>query len=151
MQIINENIDMNYRVLKVSTSMILLLIGGILYIAFRTKTLLMFKWAEWLHLDTYVEVMRLHANQYNPPYFIRYCLPNTLWIISYMIMIDALVSKNDYKIRWILALPFIAILFEILQNWEIIPGTFDIWDLLSLVIPTIVYATKYYMNYEKNI
>lgn len=140
---------MNNRVFKICISLILLLIGGILYIAFRTKSLLMFKWAECLHLDSHVEIIRLYATKYNPSYFIKYCLPNTLWAISYMLMTDALVNKNKYKIWWILSLPFIAMFFEILQIWHIIPGTFDIWDLFCLVIPTIIYFTVYYLNYEK--
>lgn len=142
---------MNNRVLKICVSVILLLIGGILYIAFRTKSLLMFKWAEWLHLDSYVEIIRLYATKYNPSYFVKYCLPNTLWTISYMLMTDALVSKNKYKILWILSLPFMTMFFEILQIWHIIPGTFDICDLFSIAIPTIIYFTVYYLNYEKNI
>lgn len=136
------------RVLSVSISLILLLIGGMLYIAFRTKTLLMFTWAELLGLDSCVDTLRHYAVKFNPPYFLKYCLPNALWLSSYIIMANTLIRQGSSKFFWIISLPLIAIIFEILQKWNVIPGVFDIWDLLCLVVPTIIYIF-YFISYEK--
>lgn len=140
---------MSNRNFKISLAFILLLVGGTLYIAFRTKRLAMFTWAKWLNLDSYVEMIRSYAIKYHPPYFVKYCLPNALWTSSYIIITDALVSKECNGFLWAISLPIIALFFEIMQIWQIIPGTFDIGDLLCFAVPIILYVF-YYFGYEKN-
>ena len=119
-----------------------------IYVAFRTESLAMFTWFRTLHLNGLVERVRNMASGVQLPYFVKYCLPNGLWIASYILATDALVEKN--RLLWALTLPGIAILFEFLQIWGIIPGTFDLGDLLCLIIPSVLYIIYYITCYEKN-
>ena len=140
---------MKYSItIKLILAVLLLFAGGVIYIAFRTESLAMFTWFRALHLNGWIEWMREKASGVELPYFIKYCLPNGLWITSYILAADALVESN--KLLWVLALSSIAILFEILQIMGIIPGTFDIGDLFCLIIPSLLYIIYFVYRYEKN-
>jgi len=129
--------------IKILIAIILLFAGGFIYIAFRTDTLVMFSWFKALKLNNLIYKVRDQVSGMYIPNFIKYCLPNALWITSYLFMVDALISVDNNKLFWALILPLIAVVFEILQLWNIIPGTFDFGDLLSYILPTIIYVIHY--------
>lgn len=139
---------MSSKVIKLLFAFILLFAGGIIYVAFRTESLAMFSWFRALHLGEVVERVRDASTDTNLPYFVKYCLPNGLWIASYIFATDALVE--DKKLLWALALPGIAIICEFLQLLGIIPGTFDFGDLLCLIVPSLLYIIYYVVRYEKH-
>lgn len=134
------------RSYKVSLSIILLLIGGFLYIAYRDKSIIMFSWFEIVGIDGLIENIRKMAN-IQPYYWVKYNLPAGLWLFSYMFIMDAIwgnrKSVNRRMFIWIL--PIIAILSEIMQIFGLCPGIFDIFDLLSYLLAIILFKTiKYY-------
>ena len=136
------------RTTQLVVSAILLLAGGYIYVAFRTEKLAMFNWFSFLHLDCIVNRIREVSSNINLPNFIKFCLPNGLWISSYILATDALVEKN--RLFWVLCLPVIAILFEFLQIIHIIPGTFDMGDLICLLIPVLLYLLNHFTHNEKS-
>ncbi len=137
---------------KIELSAFLLLLGGCIYLIYRSTSLVMFTWVHFIGLDNILYSLRDSMQNYTPPYFVLYCTPNMLWISSYLLLIDTLDLKYYSKMFWSLILPSIAITFEFLQIWGIIPGTFDIWDLVCLSIPTIIYLiTLNNKQYEKSI
>ena len=81
--------------------------------------------------------------------FVIYSLPDGLWVTSYLLMVDVVVERDSKHalLLWSSLLPGVAILFEILQFFYVIPGVFDIFDLLCYIIPFIVYLI--YLRYEK--
>lgn len=108
----------------------------------------MFRWFSTLNMDGLVNWVRGRGAIFKLPVFIEYCLPNGLWVTSYLLAANALVVEN--KLIWALCLPAIAILFEVLQIWHIIPGTFDFGDLICLLIPVLLYILYYSLHNEKS-
>ena len=136
------------RLFKILLALFLLMLGGFIYYAFRADYLIMFDWAEYLGLEEYIINMRNSLSDIMLPYFILYCLPNALWIVSYMLVVDSIVSIDNYKLFWALSLPIIAIIFEILQIFTIILGTFDVLDLVCFIIPSVIYIIYYRYKYK---
>lgn len=110
-----------------------LIVGGLIYISFRTDSLVMFKWFAALSLDTPIEYLRettLTIKEHFPDWFV-FSLPDGLWIFSY-ISLTLLIWGNDINKRnlfWVFLIPFIAISSELGQLFNIVPGTFDAIDL----------------------
>lgn len=112
-----------------------ILIGGIIYALFRSDTLLMFHWFKIIKIDQMVLFFRNSDFFKNMavPGWIKYSLPDGLWIFSYvslMILIwNNKISTNSFF--WIFLLPIIAILSELGQFAKVVPGTFDVYDLVT--------------------
>ena len=125
-----------------------LVVGGLIYIAFRTDTLLMFKWFAAISLDTPIEYLRemtLTTKKYLPEWFM-FSLPDGLWIFSYITLI-LLIWKNKvtrHNVLWVFIIPLVAIFSEIGQLFRITPGTFDLVDLtfyfLGAITPFIFFT-----------
>lgn len=118
----------------VALSIMFILIGGFIYLFFRPHTLKMFVWLRIINCE---QIFQL--KDYNQDLkFIElliFSLPNGLWILSFLIIIGLIWEK--YHIFFIIYSSFftgISILFEFLQKVELIPGTFDIADILVLLI-----------------
>ena len=130
-------------------SFFLLGIGGSIYLLFRPKTLQMFRWVEVFGLDKYIDRMRELVSDITLNHITLYSLPDGLWLASYIILVNTIVSKRNKHnlLFWSLVLPFVAILFEILQIPGIIPGVFDVFDLVCYIVPLIIYLI--YLKNEK--
>lgn len=117
-------------------------LGGLIYVLFRSPSILMFEWFDQINLSKYVLELRSHIDSYSlilPNWFL-YSLPDGLWLFScvslLLIIWDNKVSKKN--IFWILLLPIIAVSSELAQFMEIIPGTFDILDLIFYIAGTVL-------------
>ena len=133
------------RALKIFVGLIFLLIGSYLYLKFRSKTLLMFKWAKNLGLDFIVSSIRGSFESLNSDRmkYIIFSAPYGLWVISFCCFIGAIWHKDSSLSAIILRLtvPVIAVSSELLQFVGFLPGTFDINDLLVLIVSTIIGLT----------
>lgn len=132
-------------------SFLLLGIGGSIYLLFRPKTLLMFKWVESLGLCEYIDRLRDMVSNITLNHITLYSLPDGLWLASYIIVVNTIVSKSNKHnlLFWSFLLPLIAIIFELLQIPGIIPGVFDVFDLICYITPLIIYLI--YLKHEKYI
>jgi len=122
-----------------------LFFGGIIYLLFRTKTLLLFSWLKILNINI-TEIIHINkSNQFQ--LFFVYSLPNGLWLFSAIILLGCIWKKNTINflvytsIFW-----FGSILFEVLQKFGLIQGTFDYIDLFSLLAFTIIGMIIYFMG-----
>ena len=133
------------RALKITAGLIFLLTGSYLYLKFRSETLLMFKWAENLGLDFIVSSIRGSFESLNSDRmkYIIFSAPYGLWVISFCCFIGAIWHKDSSISAIILRLivPVIAVSSELLQFVGFLPGTFDINDLLVLIVSTIIGLT----------
>ncbi len=133
------------RALKIFVGLIFLLIGSYLYLKFRSETLLMFKWAKNLGLDFIVSSIRGTFDSLNSDRmkYIIFSAPYGLWVISFSCFIGAIWHKDSSFSAIILRLivPVIAVSSELLQFVGFLPGTFDINDLLVLIVSTIIGLT----------
>ena len=105
-----------------------LFIGCLIYILFRTDTLL------------YNKLLgKLFTPIASPNTFLQrilvFSLPDGLWAMSYTMLIFHV--RNDKTLKtliWSIIIPVVGILSEISQYYSLIPGTFDIIDLIMYFI-----------------
>ena len=127
-----------------------LLLGGLIYIAFRQDTLKMFSWFDSINLSAVISKLRLFTlplSDYLPNWFL-YSLPDGLWLFSYLSVLlvvwDNVISKHN--IHWLLLVSVVAIFSEIGQFFKIVPGTFDIFDLIfylgGTVLPILIFTNS---------
>ncbi|MCF8407708.1 MAG: hypothetical protein K9G36_01940 [Crocinitomicaceae bacterium] len=135
-------------------SFFMLLLGGMIYILFRSNDLIMFTWFNKINLSELFSKWRLYfvpLKNHLPNWFL-FSLPDGLWVLSYGLSMNK-IWKNDSQIQiwfWSMILPFIAIISELGQIFKLVPGTFDWVDLLFYFI-AIFLITKINKsnNYEK--
>ena len=120
---------------------LIVLIGAVIYILFRPTTLLIFQVFRALGIMGIINKLRAMASGIHLPDFAIHCLPNALWVISYIILMDYLwKEKSDAtKLRWAVIVPVLGCVSEYLQFIHVVPGTFDIWDFICYCAPFIIY------------
>ncbi|SIT72900.1 hypothetical protein SAMN05216526_1759 [Ectothiorhodosinus mongolicus] len=121
----------------------LMLFGGLIYITYRDHSLLMFRWFDVLGVDAWVAGLGDQIlNLYSPPnaWFV-YSLPNLLWLISGVLLFEAIWGRiaSRQKVIWVSAFCMVAIGAELLQWVNIVPGTFDVHDLWPMVLVYLAY------------
>ena len=130
------------RSLALFLSIVALAIGGGIYLSFRSDTLLMFRWTESLHLNVFVEKLRQSMSTYSPSDFVKYNLPDGLWSIAYfLIMVSIWGEISKVNITWFCLMPIIALISEVMQLTSIMPGQFDLWDVVCYSLPLIILIT----------
>ena len=130
-----------YRYINIAVAAVCLILGGLIYMTFRTQSLQMFEWLESLHLMPMVQGLRVSYSHMEFPDWVLYNLPDGLWLLSYMLVIGTIWHKdnNIYATFFLWMLPGLAIGSELLQLFKIIPGTFDVLDLLSYALAMLIY------------
>ena len=110
-----------------------LFIGCLIYTSFRTDYLIYNKllgnlFTPLTSADTFLERV------------IIFSLPGGLWAMSYSILIFHIrKDKTSRTIIWSLIIPFIGVFSEIGQFYFLIPGTFDVIDLIMYIVtPSLV-------------
>jgi hypothetical protein len=141
--------------LRIMVYFLPLILGGFIYIIFRTETLIMFHWFKYLNFSDEINIIKnIKPVQYFPNWFI-YNLPDGLWIFSYT-AISLEIWKHSItrqNIFWVFSIPIIAVLSEFLQLFKIIPGTFDFLDVTFYILGTIssfYILTKIIFNTKKH-
>ena len=127
--------------LKLSLGIMLLLVGGITYLLFRPRTLLMFHVADYLVLSPIIDRIREGMTNAWFPEFIVYSLPGALWSAAYLLTADCFLNGQTVKTRLAITsiIPLIGAASELLQLTGVLPGTYDGWDLLCYLIPYLIY------------
>jgi hypothetical protein len=123
-------------------SILSILFGGVIYIAFRSSSIILFKWIDYIMLIDPVENLRivtLPYNEYLPDWFL-YSLPDGLWMFSYSCIVLVIWERKitKYSLLWLLSLPMISILFEVLQYYDYFNGTFDIIDIIFYIFGSLL-------------
>ena len=127
--------DMCIRIAEMTIGLFALTFGGIIYILYRSKSLLMFDWFQNLGLSDSIDDFRSNGEMPNMYGWIKYNLPAGLWLFAYMFVIDAVwgKDKNRVSMYFLYVLPLLAVASEFMQFVGLLPGTFDVMDLLSYV------------------
>lgn len=134
-------------------SIVCFLAGGLIYLMFREEHLLMFDWFRAIGLSDFVLQLKNYGRSFGSiPDWIRFSLPDGLWVLSYVLAMSAL-WNFDIKSHWgkIGVIPVIAIISEYLQYFGVIGGGFDTRDLTFYCIATIIgfIYTILIKSYEK--
>ncbi len=122
-----------------------IIIGGLIYILFREKNLLMFEWFTFLRLDFIVNFLRENLYKYRNyiPKSLLFSLPDALWVYSFTMFLSFY-----YENKLLLSIIFVgSLIVEILQLWFVI-GTFDFYDVLYMFILFLV--ALYVINKKTN-
>ena len=124
----------NVRRQQLIVHIVCLITGSLIYICFRTNTLVMFKWFDNMMLTGAITAIREYSFpfRHNLPSWFLYSLPDGLWIASYTCFMLFVWGRN-INFFWLTLLPMIAILSEIGQLFRVVPGTFDIMDIVFYV------------------
>ena len=117
-------------------SILSILFGGLIYIAFRSSSIILFKWIDYMVLIDSVEDLRRVTLPFkeNLPDWFLYSLPDGLWMFSYSCVVLIIWKREitKYSLLWLLSLPMISIFCEILQYYYI-NGTFDVIDIIFYI------------------
>lgn len=127
-----------------------LFIGGTIYILFRGSSLKMTSWFNNLGLGQIIDEYRKGTIPFgnNLAGWILFSLPDGLWVFSYVSLMLVIWHKSisKYSVFWIFLIPVIAICSEFGQLFGLVPGVFDLMDLLSyftgIVLPFILYKNS---------
>jgi len=113
-----------------------LALGGAIYILFRSRSLLMFSWLDWMGLGAVIDSLRLDWKDFEAhlPSAVLHSAPFALWVFAYMLLIEAIWAgeKTLRKSIWQWIVPVTAVAAEIGQLVYTVPGTFDHLDLLAI-------------------
>jgi hypothetical protein len=136
---------MRFKALTIIHVICPLLLGGVIYISFRSLSLRMFDWFEVAGLKTMASFIRsvAHPLKNHLPSWIYFSLPDGLWVYSFTSSLILLWNDQFEKGKYWLIIPFTTgCLFELAQGLKLVKGTFDPIDFalcllffcLSLVI-----------------
>ena len=118
-----------------------IILGGLIYILFRTEGLLMFQWAEALSLTDLISRGRAAAAPLLPhvPEFVLFCVPDGVWVFSATAFFARLWHDGPLWMRavWIGITPAMAIGGELGQIVGLVPGTFDVLDMIAYIGATV--------------
>ena len=106
-----------------------LFVGSTIYLLFREKSLLMFRWFSYLKLDFVIDFLRSNFYRYRTciPKSVLFSLPDALWVYSFTMFLSIY-----FKNKILLSAIFIgSIITEISQLWFVV-GTFDIYDVIYM-------------------
>jgi len=132
-----------------------LLVGGIIYIAFRSQSIRMFNWFERIKINSIIYWLRsmIHPFKKKTPKWFYFSLPDGLWVYSFS-SAYFLIWRESFKVAlfWLIIPTTSGCLVELAQLLNLFPGTFDIMDFvmaLSGVTLSIIKFKK--RNYEKKV
>ena len=115
-----------------------LIVGGLIYLLWRPKSLLMFEWANVLGLSSLLDFFRYELSGYGKgfPEWVHFSLPNALWVnaCTSFYMVVWYKPSSKYWMFFSSIGILLALLTEFLQLVKIVPGTFCLTDLLSSII-----------------
>lgn len=118
-----------------------LVCGSAIYLLFRSKTLNIYQWCVAIGLSSYIDSFREQVTSWNISDCVKYSLPDGLYCAAYLLMMDAIWYREQSVVKYIIMsiIPIVTIGSEIFQYWGFVKGTFDIYDLLCYVCPTMMY------------
>ena len=132
---------LSMRCLTAFVGIFFLTVGGIIYMLYRTQSLLVFHIADNLGLTAWITHLRQDAPILNVPEWVIYSLPGGLWAAAYILIIEAITQPWPQKKRmlWASSIPLCGIISELLQGLGCLPGTFDITDAICYAVPLAIY------------
>ena len=121
---------------------LLLVAGGLIYLLFRPRVLLMFLIADSMNAGGLVDSLRLMAADAKVPPFVLYSLPAGLWAASYVLIADSFTRTQPVAGRLLATaiIPALGLASELMQWGGLLPGTADISDAVCYMVPYLVYV-----------
>lgn len=129
------------KTLQVILGSLFLLCGCVIYLLFRSTSLNIYQWCSAIGLSSTIDAMRVYTQTWYIPHIVRYCLPDGLYCTAYLLMMDAVWKEDKSLLKYAILsiVPIVTISSELLQYVGLVPGTFDIYDLLCYSMPPAIY------------
>ena len=123
-------------------TLIPVLVGGLVYLSWRTDSLYMFHWLKRTGLDESVLLLRetLSSTKQYLPRFVLYSLPDAAWVYSCSFFMIWLWKDGPKWKLWLWGSigAVLGIGGELGQSYGIIPGTYDTVDLLLCTLSVVL-------------
>ena len=130
-----------------------ILLGGLIYTLYRSKNILLFDWYNYLGVSQNIIQFRKIFNPNDLVFsnFLTQNLPDGLWVYSFascMLLIwrD---HQSTHKYLYIIIPIFLSITSEFLQLYNVLSGTYDIMDIQSYVLFSILAKVSFKIIYKK--
>ena len=105
-----NNFGVYVNCIKICLAIFILIIGCLIYAGYRSDDLLMFEWFDYLGVSNHVMCFRDICSEFHIPNFIKFSLPDGLWVLSYMMIIGVIWnSRNFMCLLFMYSIPFVAI------------------------------------------
>ena len=119
-------------------SIIILLVACYVYVSHRGGGMVLYS---LLGIDGNSSLfIALRQNAKDLPAWVIYNIPDGLWLLSYLLMIEAIWgNEKQRKIWFIIPVILFAFLLEVLQYIGFFPGTGDVLDMLCYSVAIAVY------------
>jgi len=123
-------------------SLITLITGMLIYLLFRNvNNMILFN---WIPKPAFLKTVLIPLKPSIFSSFIKYHLPDMLWFVSAVLFLRYVwFYKPNEQTIYIICFYIVALIFEISQLSEKIPGTFDWFDLLFMFIVAFVEGLLY--------
>ncbi len=127
---------------QIALACLLLLVGGALYLFLRPSGLLLHKVAADLGLGEQIRQGRLFFSGFQLPEWMLFSLPAALWAAAYILVTDAILAQRPPLRRLAVAafIPALGMASELMQALHLLPGTFDVADLVAYAVPCLAYV-----------
>ena len=110
-----------------------LIVGGFIYISFRSMSLRLFNWFEIVGIKSAALSIRniIYPFKNELPTWTYFSLPDGLWIYSFTSALIIYWEGDFDNLKYWLLIPFfLGVIVEVLQGLKLFKGTFDVFDLL---------------------
>jgi len=129
-------------------------IGGIIYLFFRSDSLMMFRWADAIGVKSVLDNIRIYTTtiQMNNMNWFFFSLPYGLWVYSFtsFMLIVWELKFSRHSIFWIFIGSSLALGGEIGQALGVIRGTFDPTDVMLCLIGSILPFLIFFNQTKRN-
>lgn len=121
----------------------LLFVGGMIYLIFRSRNILLNYLLSCLGLDPLLDGVREWGQSFVLPHWIVYSLPAGLWSISYVLIVHTFSVNHSFRTRLAFTslMPCLGVVSELLQMVGLVPGVFDCQDVLCYAVPYLLYLS----------
>lgn len=127
--------------IKIAIALASMLCGGLIYVLFRSESLLMFSWLEYIGLNIQIEIIRgIVANHVvSLPNIIIYSLPNALWYLSGLMVFSSIWGNGKARSTWMVSFSVLAIGAELGQLFGFVKGTYAHSDIALMLLAIPIY------------
>lgn len=132
-----------------------IVIGGLIYLIWRSDSLLMFKWCDSCGIYAAITFLRHHANWIRPhlPNWFIYSLPDATWVYAATCSLRLIWRHTSCaeSFLWCAVPGFFCVGGEIGQLIGFVPGTFCLCDLilcLSAIVAALLITRKWRLPSE---
>lgn len=129
------------NILLFSIAVIAFAFGSSIYLCFCPTDLLLYDWFNINTQTDWIQDLRAHFEKVSTPDWFRHNLPDALWLMSFLLIMELIWSDSDslYKSIFIHGMVATSILAELLQYFHVIPGTGDWWDVFVYLVTLLTF------------